>query len=151
MILIHDKQERTRFLKFMVVGTIGFVVDFAVFNLCRSGFKIIPEVSSVISFIVAVLSNFTFNRYWTYPDSRSKPLMSQLAQFGVVNVIGLVIRTVVFTLINGPLAQLAENVITDFLIPGQVIGENVALAIVVVLVMFWNFFANRYWTYNDVD
>lgn len=151
MILIKNKVERTRFLKFMVVGTIGFVVDFSVFNLCRSGLGIPPEVSSVISFIVAVISNFTFNRHWTYPDSRSKPIVGQLMQFGVVNVIGLVIRTTIFALINQPLADLAGDVLLDISVPGYVIGENIALAIVVVIVMFWNFFANRYWTYNDVD
>jgi putative flippase GtrA len=151
MILIRSKQERTRFIKFMVVGTIGFLVDFSVFNLCRSGIGISPEVSSVISFIVAVLSNFTFNRFWTYPDSRSKPILNQLAQFGLVNVVGLAIRTTIFALINAPLAQMAEKLVHDFVIPGYVIGENVALAIVVIIVMLWNFFANRYWTYNDVD
>ena len=31
------------------------------------------------------------------------------------------------------------------------LGENAALAVSVVVVMFWNFFANRYWTYNDVE
>jgi len=97
------------------------------------------------------LSNFTFNRFWTYPDSRSKSILNQLAQFGLVNVVGLAIRTIIFALINAPLAQLAEELIHDFVIPGYVIGENAALAIVVVIVMFWNFFANRYWTYNDVD
>ena len=151
MILIHDKQERTRFLKFMVVGSIGFVVDFSVFNLCRSGLGIPPEIANVISFIVAVLSNFTFNRYWTYPDSRSKPLLGQLAQFGAVNVIGLLIRSVVFALIVNPLASFADRLLPEFFIPGNIVGENAALAIVVIIVMFWNFFANRYWTYNDVD
>lgn len=151
MMILRDKQERTRFLKFMVVGSIGFVVDFTVFNICRSGLGIQPEISSVISFIVAVLSNFTLNRFWTYPDSRSKPLLSQLVQFGVVNIAGLIIRTLVFALIVNPLANLAEKLLPDFFIEGYVVGENLALAIVVLIVMFWNFFANRYWTYNDVD
>lgn len=151
MMILHDKQERTRFLRFMVVGSIGFVVDFSVFNLCRSGLGITPEVSSVISFIVAVISNFTFNRFWTYPDSRSKPILGQLAQFGIVNVAGLIIRTLVFAIIITPLSNLAKQLLPEFFIPGYVVGENAALAIVVIIVMFWNFFANRYWTYNDVD
>jgi putative flippase GtrA len=32
-----------------------------------------------------------------------------------------------------------------------VLGENLALATVVIIVLFWNFFINRYWTYNDVE
>jgi putative flippase GtrA len=30
-------------------------------------------------------------------------------------------------------------------------GKNLALALAVGIVMFWNFFVNRYWTYSDVD
>lgn len=151
MILIKNKQERTRFFKFLVVGTIGFVVDFAVFNLFRSGFRFTPEISSIISFIAAVISNFIFNRYWTYPDSRSKPLLGQLVQFSIVNIIGLGIRTGIFAFIHSPLGILFDETIPNFFVPGYVIGENAALAIVVLVVLFWNFFVNRYWTYNDVD
>jgi len=151
MIILRDPKERTRFLKFVVVGTIGFGVDFVTYNIVRLGIGLGPEVSSVVSFCVAVLSNFLFNRFWTYPDSRSKPLLGQLLQFAVVNIFGLVIRTVIFSLIHNPLAALFENIAVDFVIPANVIGENLSLAIVVIIVMFWNFFINRYWTYNDVD
>jgi len=30
------------------------------------------------------------------------------------------------------------------------IAANMATIVALVVVMFWNFFANRYWTYNDV-
>jgi putative flippase GtrA len=151
MILIKDARERTRFIKFAVVGTIGFGVDMGVFNLFRNLVGFPAEVSSVISFIAAVLSNFTWNRVWTYPESRSKAIPSQLMQFGLVNVAGLIIRTVIFILITQPLIRLFEflNLILPF--PPRVLGENMALATVVVIVMLWNFFINRYWTYNDID
>ena len=29
-------------------------------------------------------------------------------------------------------------------------GNNIALAVAVIIVMFWNFFVNRFWTYSDV-
>ncbi|MCB2180137.1 GtrA family protein [bacterium] len=151
MILIRDAKERTRFLKFAVVGTIGFVVDFSTYNLVRNLIGFSPEVSSIISFSVAVLSNFLFNRYWTYPDSRSKPIVQQLAAFSLVNVAGLIIRTLIFSLIHEPMGELFAQVLPNFALSPQVLGENISLAIVVVIVMFWNFFANRYWTYNDVD
>ncbi len=151
MILIKDARERTRFLKFAVVGTIGFGVDVGVFNLFRNLVGLPAEVSSVISFIAAVLSNFIWNRLWTYPESRSKPISSQLVQFGLVNVAGLLIRTVIFVLITKPLVNLFEYLNLNLSFTPRVLGENLALAIVVVIVMFWNFFANRYWTYSDID
>jgi putative flippase GtrA len=150
MILIRDAKERERFLKFAVVGTIGFGVDSLTFNLVRSGLGLPAELSTVISFIAAVISNFLFNRYWTYPDSRSKPVMNQVTQFAAVNVAGLLIRTVVFALIHRPMVRLMGALLPNFLISPTVLGENASLAIVVVIVMFWNFFVNRFWTYNDV-
>ena len=37
------------------------------------------------------------------------------------------------------------------LLPPKIISDNLVLAITVVIVMFWNFFVNRYWTYSDID
>jgi putative flippase GtrA len=31
------------------------------------------------------------------------------------------------------------------------LAKNFTLALAVGIVMLWNFFVNRYWTYNDVD
>jgi len=153
MIIIRDAKERSRFLKFAVVGSIGFGVDVLTYNVVRSTFVLTAELSSVISFCVAVISNFSFNRFWTYPDSRSKPISGQLGQFAAVNVIGLIIRTVIFSLIKNPLVTMFEVIHqgTYFGFSAREVGENLSLAIVVVIVMFWNFFINRYWTYNDVE
>jgi putative flippase GtrA len=33
----------------------------------------------------------------------------------------------------------------------QLLAKNATLAVVIAVVMIWNYFINRYWTYNDVD
>ncbi|MEA3352099.1 MAG: GtrA family protein, partial [Chloroflexota bacterium] len=113
-----------------------------------------PVLASMCSFTAAIISNFVWNRYWTYPDSRSKSLARQLMEFAIVNLVGVGIRTPVFAILNRPLMQIFEKMtippLMNFLTP-QFLGYNFALAIAVVLVMLWNFFVNRYWTYNDVD
>ena len=148
--------ELTRFLKFSVVGTFGAVVDFGTFNLLhtRLGAPAVP--ASVVSFTAAVVSNFLWNRYWTYPDSRSKPIRRQAAQFTVVSLIGLAIRTPLFALLIGPGTRLAAWLLglpslSGSALQAATLGSNLALAAAVVVVLFWNFFANRYWTYADVD
>ena len=153
MIILKDTKERSRFLKFAVVGTIGFGVDVLVYNFVRSTIGVSAELSSVISFCAAVISNFSLNRFWTYPDSRSKPIAGQLIQFAVVNIIGLIIRTVIFSLIKDPLVTMFGVIHRDTYLgfSAREIGENLSLAIVVVIVMFWNFFINRFWTYNDIE
>lgn len=151
MMILNNARERTRFIRFAIVGSIGFLVDFLTFNLFRSGLGISPEVSSIFSFLVAVASNFIWNRYWTYPDSRSKPIIGQLFQFIIVNLAGLVIRTIVFILIKKPLVNLFEILPISLPLKAYILGENLSLAIVVIIIMFWNFFINRFWTYSDID
>lgn len=150
--IISNTRERTRFLKFAVVGTIGAVVDFGTFNVLVNLAGMVAVFASVISFSAAVTSNFLWNRFWTYPDSRSKSVVSQIGQFMVVNVIGLIIRTPLFAWMEHILVNWLNRIIPagGFVTP-TFIGHNIALAIAVVVVMMWNFFANRFWTYNDVS
>lgn len=150
--ILAENNERNRFLRFAIVGAIGFVVDFGVFNLVISLTPIRAVWASVLSFLAAVVSNFTWNRFWTYPDSRSKAFGRQFVQFIVVSLIGLAIRTPLFAWIEPLLINLTEDILpSQFFLTPIVVGHNFTLVIVVLVVMMWNFFANRYWTYNDVD
>jgi putative flippase GtrA len=150
-ILINNPRERTRFLRFAMVGIIGAVVDFGVMNLLTNLFQFPLVLAGTISFIAAILSNFTWNRYWTYPDSRSKPVLTQLFSFSIVNAIGLAIRVPLLAVLEPIMERLFANL--PFPLPffsPMFYADNLTLAIAVIVVMFWNFFANRYWTYNDV-
>ena len=91
--ILTDSKERTRFLKFAFVGAIGAAIDFGVMNLFSHVIFQFPLViAGTISFVCAVISNFIWNRYWTYPESRSRPLINQLGMFFAVNVAGMAIR-----------------------------------------------------------
>jgi putative flippase GtrA len=149
--ILIDARERTRFLRFAVVGLIGALVDFSTFNLL-SGLMHVPAVwAQAVSFTLAVFSNFTWNRLWTYPDSRTKTMSRQLLQFFIVNAVGLAIRTPIFSGLETPLRSFFTNKVPPIpYLPPSFLGHNLSLAVAVVVVMMWNFFVNRYWTYNDV-
>ena len=150
--IIHNPVERTRFIKFTLVGFIGAIVDFGVFNLLSTFLHVNAILASVISFCMAIMSNFIWHRYWTYADSRSKPLHQQIGQFVTVHVIGLVIRTPIFAFLEFVLiAQFQTMHFSIYSLDATILGHNLALAVAVGVVMLWNFFANRYWTYNDID
>lgn len=151
--ILTSAKERGRFLRFAIVGAVGAVIDFGVFNLLTNLVTIFKQNvvwASVISFILAVVSNFTWNRLWTYPDSRSKPLSRQLFQFVVVSVIGLLIRTPMFSFLEKTLTKWFAGRVSIGPVTSVMIAHNLALATVILVVMVWNFIANRYWTYNDV-
>ena len=139
-----------------MVGAIGAVVDFGTFNLLRGAFGVPAALAQAVSFVAALVSNFLWNRYWTYPDSRSKQISRQATQFIAVSLAGLAIRTVVFILAQPAMIAFAAKLIESF--TGDVtaaqaaaLGENLALVIAVVVVLFWNFGINRLWTYSDVQ
>jgi putative flippase GtrA len=154
-------KEVERFIKFAIVGTIGAVVDFSVLNVLEAtvakptgaheGLNV--GLATGTAFTCAVISNFLFNRYWTFPDSRSRPLRVQLTQFSIVSIVGLLFRLIFVSITYGPFGRLADSIlnIADSAESRNKIGSNIAQAISILIVLFWNYFANRYWTYNDVD
>lgn len=156
LFLQTNQKEVIRFLKFSVVGTIGAVVDFGTLYLLHVVVGLPIVLANTCSFTAAVLSNFTWNRYWTYPDSRSKPIRTQLAQFFVVNIAGWGINTGILVLLRYPCVSLvgaATRAMALSLTPELLykLGYNLAKAIATGVVLFWNFFVNRFWTYSDVS
>jgi putative flippase GtrA len=135
----------------MTVGVIGAVVDFGVMNLFTKLFNLPLTLAGSISFICAILSNFLWNRFWTYPDSRSRPITKQLTMFFIVNVAGLVIRLPILHFLELPMRTLFDHLAFNTSLTPEFLGKNFTLMVAVGVVMLWNFFANRYWTYNDVD
>ena len=157
---MHPK-EAERFIKFLFVGLWGFILDFGTLTLLVEVVKV-PELvaektsfsptvglifANTISFSLAVVSNFTLNRYWTYPESRGKRKRVQLPQFTIVSVIGLILNNFILAILHTPfdglLAQLPA-------IPESIDGYVPAKMVATVVVLFWNFFVNRYWTYSNV-
>ena len=148
---LTDKKERTRFLKFAVVGIIGAVVDFGIMNLLSQKLGMSLVFAGTISFISAITSNFIWNRYWTYPESRSRPIARQLAMFFAVNIAGMAIRLPILKYVEEPMLNFFNHLTLNIPIDENFLAKNFTLALAVGIVMLWNFFVNRYWTYNDVD
>lgn len=156
-----NPKEAERFLKFISVGVMGFFVDFTIFNILR--FLVVSSVDTEplqsrliiavtgVSLMAAITNNFFWNRYWTYPDSRSKPFWRQYGQFTLVNSSGFFIRTPIILFTRGWFGELVTS--TAIFEPeiAKALGDNISLACAVFIVMFWNFIVNRYWTFNDVS
>ncbi|MEQ8673413.1 MAG: GtrA family protein [Aggregatilineales bacterium] len=126
----------------------------------------IPVASNVaiatsIAFILAVISNFIWTQMWVYPESRANSMRRQLAQFTLISVTGGFARSVWVTTMSFRLGP----IILPTLLPlihifnasydpnptaEAKLGSIVAQLIGMAVIMLWNFFANRYWTYGDV-
>jgi putative flippase GtrA len=145
----RNRREAKRFLKFMFVGATGAVVDFGVLNLLTHVLIVPVTVAGVVSFCLAVTNNFTWNRYWTYPESRRFPLAPQYLQFFIINATALLIRVPVLALVPGILIGAFEALGMSPTV-AEVLGNNLALALAVGIAMFWNYFVNRFITYRHI-
>jgi putative flippase GtrA len=151
MKIVSDPVERTRFLKFLVVGMLGAVIDFSVMNVLSHFVHLQLVAAGTISFVCAVISNFLWNRYWVYPDSRSRQASRQLAMFFAVNITGVLVRIPILHFIEPLIVDMLEDACRALGLPVETLAKNLTLALAVGVVLLWNFFVNRYWTYNDVD
>lgn len=133
-------KEITRFLKFAIVGAIGMVVDLAVLTFTREVLGLSLSVAVGLGFMVAVISNFTWNRLWTFPESRTRPIATQLGQFTVINLIGLALNELIVL----GLHPLFGEVLVDP--PAYLAAKVIAIGVV----LFWNYGANRIWTYRGI-
>ena len=134
-----NRTEIVRFVRFATVGTIGSLVDFGILNLGIQVFGLEKWLANTFSFSAAVVSNFTWNRLWTFPESRVQSLWPQLGQFFLVNLAGYGINQGVFL-------SLDHYVFA----PWGIWGYNVAKAVAIGIVLFWNFGVNRLWTYREI-
>lgn len=88
----HRYLPRTarEFVKFAITGSLAFVVDFGTFVvLTRSagwettasilGYKIIP--ANLVSVLLAMLTVFLLNKFWTFRDPRREVIAAQGVRF----------------------------------------------------------------------
>lgn len=133
-----------------MVGAAGSVTDFTVLNVLVQLAGFTPVTANIFSFTAAVVQNFFLNRRWTFPESRQRQAGTQLAQFALVSLVGLGINTLILAtvdhlLINYWIALTGSEQI------GFTISYNFAKLFAIGVVLFWNFAANRLWTYRGLS
>ena len=144
--------EFKRFIKFGIVGLIGFTIDTTTLNLlvglANMNTTFLRLAAKTISFSLALTSNFIWNRYWIYPETRTERKRVIAPKFALVNAGGWALSLVIFGFLSG----IFISIFSAWLEPqaAQLLGINAAQVCAVAVVMFWNFFVNRYWTFRKV-
>ncbi len=132
-------KEIERFTRFLTVGAVGTLLDFTLLTLLKlAGLPTI--IANSLSFTVGLINNFTWNRLWTFGDAVQADWKKQLAQFTVVSLIGLALNNLIVLSLEGVLGTMLGQPEWGYL-PAKVIATGV--------VVFWNYFANRMWTFKN--
>ena len=163
-------REGRRFARFLVVGAVGFVVDFGTFNLAHAfGFgawvagSVLPGVwpglaaflqphpeiiEQTLSLSIAIASNFVWNYFWIYPEAREANQANKMVKFVIVSIAGLVVGVPIFSVALLFWHAVITAVHLDSI--GLNLPGNLALMTRVGVLLFWNYYVNRYWTYREV-
>ena len=143
-----NRSEMKRFVKFATVGAAGAVTHFTIFNVLLQLLRFSTYLANSFGFGAAVLQNFILNRTWTFSEKRGQRAGSQLAQFALVSVFGLIINMGVLATVRYLFAPFWAQVFVARPQMAGFIGDNFALAVAIGVVMFWNFAVNRLWTFR---
>jgi len=117
-------------VKFCVVGASGYAVNLVVYTLLLRGLDFHYVPAAIGSFLVAVSSNYLWNRLWTFSRERGH-VVHQGLRFFVVSTLALV-----------------ANLVVLHLLVSAGVGEVVAQAIAIVLVTPVNFVGNKLWSFR---
>ena len=157
--IVEHKGVR-QFVKFVIVGASSATINFAVTNVLHFVLhvRLVPNAVTA-AFLISVVNGFYWNRRWTFKEARGNSAHSQGVRFLLVNVVGLILtNTIVLSIVAlksgsvhslADFQQLAMNVVSSQ--AKETYGPllvNGALGCATVVVAFWNFFANRFWTFR---
>jgi putative flippase GtrA len=134
-------KELQRFTRFLTVGALGTFLDFSLLSLLKA-LGLPTLLANSLSFSAGVANNFTLNYKWTFADTKRSGWQKQLAQFTLVSLVGLALNNAIILWLEVPFGDLLSQPDYGYL-PAKVIATGV--------VVFWNYFANRYWTFNKQD
>ncbi|MCU1420122.1 MAG: GtrA family protein [Mycetocola sp.] len=136
----------TQVLQFGLVGAAGLLVDLAVFNALRltllapENIHTGPLIAKVVSTLLAIVTNWLGNRYWTFAEDRRSSTVREGVEFFAVSLAGMGIGLGCLWLshyVLGFTSALADN------ISANVVGLALGALFRFTLYRHWVFSPNR--------
>jgi dolichol-phosphate mannosyltransferase len=127
------------FGKFALVGFSGTIVDFGAYTLLTRVAHVYYLLATSVSVLLAICSNFVLNKYWTFRKGKSGNTATEYTKFLVVSVINYFLNIGI------------TYFIVEHTGAGRFFGSSVdyfAKAVAIGIVLFSNYFANKYWTFR---
>ena len=121
-----------QFLKFGVVGTMAFFIDYGVLMLLSQGLGWDPVVSAGISFCVSVVFNYVASMRYVFTHRDDMSLQREFVIFIVLSAIGLIINEL--CMLAG-VAALGDSAL----------AVTATKVFATAVVMVWNFVSRKKW------
>jgi putative flippase GtrA len=131
-------REAQRFSRFLLVGAVGTCLDFSLLALLKNA-GLGTILANSLSYSAGIMNNFVWNRRWTFQITGRKGVLKQFMQFALVSLVGLVLNDVIVSSLES---------VFDRILPVVIPGYMAAKLAATLLVLFWNYAANRQWTFR---
>jgi len=125
----HIKQ----FVKFGIVGVGNSAIDFTGFIIGTRILGLHYLAANTLSWTFAVTFSFIVNKFWTFRSRDTSVIGKQSAKFIIVSSVSLILSLIIL----------------DILIRLLGIHDVLSKLLTIGIIMFWNFFMNKYWTFNS--
>ncbi len=131
-----------QFIKFCLVGASSTVIDLGLLFFLTHTFNTPWAIAKIFSFSLGVTNGFFWNSRWTFNHIEQIDPRARYAKFCAVNIVGLLLSLTIMKTIFVLHFHMWQHQNPKGLI--LLVAQLVATPIVV----FWNFFANKHWTFK---
>lgn len=127
---LRARHNWVQLAKFCTVGGTGYVVNLSVYAIALDLLGLEYYLAATVSFLVAVVNNYLWNRAWTFRDQRG--------HFGYQGFRFFAVSTAVY----------AANILLLWILVTLGLGKIVSEACAIVLVTPINFLGNKLWSFR---
>ena len=134
----------SQIIKFLLIGVFNTAIDLVVLNALILMFDpgkntALYTVFKSISFLVAVINSYYFNKYWTFRSkTRSR---SSFISFFVVSVVGFILNVITATLVFDLFTKTYPDHVHLIANIGALFGTGI--------VLIWNFIGYKFFVFKD--
>ena len=82
-------------LRFGIVGTIAFIIDYIILIICKEVFNINVLLSAAIAFTISVIVNYILSMVWVFDVNKEKNKRKNFIIFMVFSIIGLILTEII--------------------------------------------------------
>lgn len=127
----YKKETPWQFVRFCIVGIFNTIIDYGVYLFFSRIMGLFFLYANILAILVAMTFSFFVNKYWTF-NNFEKKIKSQYAKFFLIGIVYFVLYNLIF--------YISVNNFQIYDLWAKVIAIAIGL--------FWNFIANKYWTFK---
>jgi putative flippase GtrA len=127
-------KKRRLFLGYFIIGGVATIIDMGLLFIFVEYFKIWYIYSSIMSFMIAAIFNFSMNKYFNFRNKSNK-IFVQFVMFALVALVGVILNTILL------------YILVEFVKLWYMIAKIITAAIV----LFWNYNINKRFTFKILE